>query len=1855
MTITSADADSGPQQPAELENKAGAQEQAVTPGDRAANTVLGRFIIPELRQSLDWVDWEAHGRKPLSAMAALSTVNENHPEIRIDPRVLGGRFALGATDLSQAFKSDHNSALAKHVDRAALLYSNLTPENLSHEAGSPQRLSAVRKTYMDALKREWLKANLFQHHVHDHQDHSAPRFNGFTFENARGKTIKDLAEHGAIKQLAGVDGLSSSERVEILTEWAREKGLDCQHKIGTIEFSLASVLGQRAVGRGEPLPQGLEDRTALLKAFDLEVQRWQEHPDKSFNPTVEAALHLAQSSGDELKGSDEEILNQALTIFSERWNANFGKPPAFNREEAALEILEEMTGHSREYLQTHKIAFSSHHPWGLTETVYGTPLERFLTLADRPGVGHTLVLPCERADHEHYAHQIRPRDALQNRENQYDVDLLKNPWVIARAKENLRLAEKELSEENIKEETYKLVENYGAETENHRHFINGLYFLKDWYISQIPIVGGIYNIEEGIRHHQVKQIIGGGLALTMEVGGFALSMRRGGVSPETGIEAGARGSAPHLVESIEGSMRAGVEESHAPGPVVNTQPATMTDVMAGARPLKMQHKVYTDHPTHGMVLKTWFDGMEQEVTWVGVPGSPGSFRAINPETGAFLTGKIYDIDGRTGAMVPRNGLKGGGPCCSKPFDPEDPPYTPAEYSGINEPLINNPLEQSDNAPTVIGRKGDETENGSHGSSVSTAEEGRESMGGAIADGSDADGEVLSIDMSVGENSRNTVDTLNEFAAPRPVNPFADDIVTVKSDEPPLPFSMRMADLTEEAPLYVVAREDPVTGFQRTAYRQDWTEFDDSMVGRELWAKEDFLTEPIELNGPTREIIKQQGQPVGDDALGQTYLYGGRAWWLLSEQGDAPAAGRAKAAAQLWNGRYDDYAFGRAKAHDLGDGDFAVSTPLIPIKEGFGRAHNEPKGPYGAISVLKIEPIEMDSLPVLGIRPEPGTIADAGVIRTGGHWVGDRVYWYQDEYYTFMTGSTVKERHWNALQFARNWNQLYGKATNSEAVVQIFEGDKMVAVRTRPVTEEALSRAATETASIKAGDNEAAVRGGEEEAAERSSAASNAGGDTDVPSDPDGANRAGGFQSGSQASFRERVAAFLSDGQPVRPQSKMYGYDVNHGVILKTWFDGLEKEVTWAAVPGSPGSFRVIESGTGGLLSGKIYDFDTRTGTLVPREGLKGGGPCCSRPQLPEMDDVPYAPPERSGTGNGSRSHPADEIQQGGTSSASHVDDNASSGGSVNSGDDEATVIVAQQWDGLEESLRSDTATVIGRKGFDDGMGSSWVGDAMTADEGSESKASSFKYPESVDEVAKEGSEGMFTGAGYSNEDVADLTSIDLTSIRSRAQTVEMPVEVYEPALTSADVLSINSAGRSVKPFTTRISELADKAELFVVAKDDPAHGLKRDVFLQDWIDFDQSLEGRDLWHVRGLAGDSVENSRSLATTLQEKGYHVGVDYLGPLYLYEGRAWTVLFDDVPGTSPVVRAKAAARRWNAQYEEYWFGRAKVHELDDGVYAVSTPLIPMREGFGRSFNQPHGKYGAVTSLKIKPVSPDEMPVIDFQPGDIGDGAVIRNGGHRVERGVYWYENEYYTFQPGDTVSERHWHAVQFARNWNEKYGELTNSKAVLQFLPRDGSIVVRTKPLPLEAEIEPALEQMPSEGVIGDHHEADVAQRADQAADQTEASGGEGSSDREGGTPVEYRQPSPIEQAEPVEPEVASMGSGRSGRSSIFDRLNGLEHKFDRRLLNKVREIAEKDAQMRSEADQGEHSGAGVQNRQKRALDVEETGQHNGGEGRETLEIIADPVVRPQSEDLPYYSHYAQAREHSPAVEEVTTIWI
>lgn len=268
-----------------------------------------------------------------------------------------------------------------------------------------------------------------------------------------------------------------------------------------------------ALARGNNAP--MEWITAHLSAFDKAGKAWDAQGDDAAAAAIESligSLHEAarqdgpvgefarQVSGNGALGAQRIVVGDwsartgaLLEYGNERLLAVFGTPPHFEPGEAARDILQRsgFTDEEIDEARHYTIAGDNAH---VTKTAFGNRIDEFLERADWSGMlGSRMTL---RPDV-----QIAPRDALQAAEERFNAALPSHPWVIARAKEKLWEQSESTTPAAIDEEASRIANAFAAQTERHRAAVRGF----ETWINTLPVVGSLYNIEEGVRHKDAAQ------------------------------------------------------------------------------------------------------------------------------------------------------------------------------------------------------------------------------------------------------------------------------------------------------------------------------------------------------------------------------------------------------------------------------------------------------------------------------------------------------------------------------------------------------------------------------------------------------------------------------------------------------------------------------------------------------------------------------------------------------------------------------------------------------------------------------------------------------------------------------------------------------------------------------------------------------------------------------------------------------------------------------------------------------------------------------------------------------------------------------------------------------------------------------------------------------------------------------------------------------------------------------------------------------------------------------------------------------------------------------------------------------
>lgn len=370
---------------------------------------------------------------------------------------------------------------------------------------------------------------------------------------------------------------------------------------------------------------------------------------------------------------------QRLTALSKYRNdvfsSNYGQPPRFNTEQAVRTILRQhglndtQIDARRLYNTGPKLGTGA----TLVQDKEGTGIDEFLERSKKEAQSDGAIMSITTA---HGTTQIKTTGLLRTMMLQWDNDLHAQPWIQARARENLRLAQAPLTNTTIDAEAHDVAQRYqiGIAEQDIAGVENTL-------INLIPFIGGLYNIEEGIRHRDADQIIGGVFSLATD----SFTSGIGAIAEIESRYLGATLKVPHTEHAIVDMIKGVAHDLDVPvDELIPLQSAAdEIGVHIHADPWKISLPD-TNVPEAYRSLATRVRQGEQNVMWTAPTGEQhpvirvinqdriiaakhigGSYHEVSWETGQVLhhTQLIYyDKQGKNYFSM---GLKGGGQSSGK--------------------------------------------------------------------------------------------------------------------------------------------------------------------------------------------------------------------------------------------------------------------------------------------------------------------------------------------------------------------------------------------------------------------------------------------------------------------------------------------------------------------------------------------------------------------------------------------------------------------------------------------------------------------------------------------------------------------------------------------------------------------------------------------------------------------------------------------------------------------------------------------------------------------------------------------------------------------------------------------------------------------------------------------------------------------------------------------------------------------------------------------------------------------------------------------------------------------------------------
>ncbi|KVE31908.1 hypothetical protein WS68_16685 [Burkholderia sp. TSV86] len=373
----------------------------------------------------------------------------------------------------------------------------ITALQLREVVASYQRSIQRERDLAAALAEERLRKSLFLPDNLPHRERaSGIYFDGNALVHAMNKSVDDLADDPSLMRLPDFARLSQPARRKMVVQWLDAHGQDTQYTFGTFEHSMASVLKTAALSRGQAAPQPYPSHDALGSAFASLAQEWPSSNSTLIDPRILFGLHLVKTHGIELHGPSSQRLSELGDTMADLLIDAAG-PPVFDKKAAALDLLAEKTGLSKDELI---VAHGRNHRSILDRFMHFTEYLPIFELPQSFYYPATFVIRTPKSG-SMPRHQIEldARILLGEARARFKASLPDHPWFAAHARLELRRQNVPQTADTVAEEIDELVAQYKIVSE-------GPSELRHW-LDNMPIISSIIGFMEGVSRGDVDEII----------------------------------------------------------------------------------------------------------------------------------------------------------------------------------------------------------------------------------------------------------------------------------------------------------------------------------------------------------------------------------------------------------------------------------------------------------------------------------------------------------------------------------------------------------------------------------------------------------------------------------------------------------------------------------------------------------------------------------------------------------------------------------------------------------------------------------------------------------------------------------------------------------------------------------------------------------------------------------------------------------------------------------------------------------------------------------------------------------------------------------------------------------------------------------------------------------------------------------------------------------------------------------------------------------------------------------------------------------------------------------------------------
>lgn len=492
-------------------------------------SILEELRLYKLQNNLSWINLnhlEPFTKEPLLLFKFILSHN-NHPFPKQD-------FWDNPSKLDNNLFPEEN---LRSFDETALLWNQLqTGKRLNEVANEFNGIFIIselrnlfKKAFIPSFQKQKIVDQLFSETANNS---SEIYFDGFALRNAQNYTFAELTQRPELSKIVGYEVLTANEKQAYLQEAFNQRGESTQYPIGSLSHSLASCLIRIFQYQHHRLPPLFSDEQQLITFFKQAEEEWLEKKNYPINLRILVAIHLARSNNIDIEGNDwQEKVKFVLNYLAREFK--YILAPAridqlkfsFDPIKAAWQVLTAY-GMSDEEIYAPRPPYQLIIPNGekkrrgdaLTDIVEvplrsDNALDEFLKKAkiDKvPPMTNGMIIKGKR---------IEPRAELDKKREEYDNQLMTDPWIEEKAKISLMAQKIAITPASLAREKKRLIVDYKKAVDNPQQWTK----TTNAWLYYVPILGPLETIHDGIKEKEILTVLLGVAFLSLDAWSLGLS------------------------------------------------------------------------------------------------------------------------------------------------------------------------------------------------------------------------------------------------------------------------------------------------------------------------------------------------------------------------------------------------------------------------------------------------------------------------------------------------------------------------------------------------------------------------------------------------------------------------------------------------------------------------------------------------------------------------------------------------------------------------------------------------------------------------------------------------------------------------------------------------------------------------------------------------------------------------------------------------------------------------------------------------------------------------------------------------------------------------------------------------------------------------------------------------------------------------------------------------------------------------------------------------------------------------------------------------------------------------------------